>query len=420
MIRNISFHNMRGIARGRLEDLSKVNVLMGPNNSGKSTVLEALYLLGVSGREASISIQEEKPYPVWLPLELDMLGEAPIPRLWKRHGDPGEWPKSFELNVHQGTADLSFELSFLDHQEYLRSFIIYLDQVRKRDLRTTAFLASRDQVPLQIPSWVQAYCPSSNEFDEPVHLGLLWYPGFVHAKANVAAWVASGSLPDPGNVLFFDQHTAMQHLSAHFYNLLKKISERFPWSKEAGKHFASLFDLKGNVIVKVEPHPHFAGKRNVVYQGVVETDVNLPIDHWGDGARHAFKVLLGLTVLSQSVNDNGRGLFLWEDSELYMHPATLGRLLAIVLELIRERPIQVFIATQSTDVIAFLTDFATKGKLNPADLRTFRLGLKEDGRLIFSKFKHESLMAWLRDGLDPRFWDLPDMPLSYQLGGKEE
>jgi hypothetical protein len=44
MSTTIEIENFRGIAKGRIDELMPLSVLVGRNNSGKSTVLEALYL----------------------------------------------------------------------------------------------------------------------------------------------------------------------------------------------------------------------------------------------------------------------------------------------------------------------------------------------------------------------------------------
>ena len=45
----LRFENYRGFPDFRLEDLSTVNLLVGKNNSGKTTVLEGIHLLGSAG-----------------------------------------------------------------------------------------------------------------------------------------------------------------------------------------------------------------------------------------------------------------------------------------------------------------------------------------------------------------------------------
>jgi len=44
VISSISISNFRGIKSGRIDGLTNINVLIGANGAGKSTVLEAIYL----------------------------------------------------------------------------------------------------------------------------------------------------------------------------------------------------------------------------------------------------------------------------------------------------------------------------------------------------------------------------------------
>lgn len=44
MIKNLRIDNLRGIRQGEVKDLAPLSVIVGPNNSGKSTIVEALYM----------------------------------------------------------------------------------------------------------------------------------------------------------------------------------------------------------------------------------------------------------------------------------------------------------------------------------------------------------------------------------------
>lgn len=50
--KNIEIKNFRGIDQLKVDDFSRVNVFLGQNSSGKSTVLEAIHMLaGMSNPE---------------------------------------------------------------------------------------------------------------------------------------------------------------------------------------------------------------------------------------------------------------------------------------------------------------------------------------------------------------------------------
>lgn len=57
MLNTISINNFRGIKEFTISDFKKINLLVGKNNSGKSTILESIFLLiGISNPELSIRI----------------------------------------------------------------------------------------------------------------------------------------------------------------------------------------------------------------------------------------------------------------------------------------------------------------------------------------------------------------------------
>lgn len=57
MIESIQLRDFRGIRLGSRDRFRQFNVLVGPNNSGKSTLLEALYLAATASREADCTVR---------------------------------------------------------------------------------------------------------------------------------------------------------------------------------------------------------------------------------------------------------------------------------------------------------------------------------------------------------------------------
>ena len=54
MFRSVQVSGYRGFSRYEMRDLGRVNLLVGKNNSGKTSVLEALYVLGSDGDPAAL------------------------------------------------------------------------------------------------------------------------------------------------------------------------------------------------------------------------------------------------------------------------------------------------------------------------------------------------------------------------------
>ncbi len=105
-----------------------------------------------------------------------------------------------------------------------------------------------------------------------------------------------------------------------------------------------------------------------------------------------------------------------------MHPATLGRLLDTVMSLVTEKPIQLFITTQSLEVLAWLVKYLDSAtEVLASQTRVFRLSLT-DGTLSTRMFVGRGIGSWFRLFGDPRLLGEDEMasPLYYLLAGQEE
>lgn len=113
---NITVHSYRGIDGVTLEDLRRVNLVVGLNNAGKTSILEAIYLLAHQNDERALldvirwrSRMEGEPDPVWLVEQL-----PPAVRISGRF----DKTQSNEANVgiklvHEPGEDIQDQTSFL-------------------------------------------------------------------------------------------------------------------------------------------------------------------------------------------------------------------------------------------------------------------------------------------------------------------
>lgn len=434
MIERLVIHRFRGIRQGDLSDLGKINLLIGPNNSGKTAILEMLYLGGTSGRPTQFIRQdlppEEGVFEASTSLPADLLGLSPLSRLRERHGKSPLWLNNPAVLTEAGSLQVNLAAIHNSNSSW-KSFQLSapLEEwgVKKSAQFTQADIERLALFTLARAGKVHAgmippYFEEVKIRAEDTRWHYLWEPEWVHLAQrkspidHLAVWAEAGYPLQADRVLFFDFHTANAHFTREFAQWAK--NQPWDWTKRIGNHLARIFrDLKGAKI-EIDDAPDMQeGESGYIRR---QGEGRLSIDQFGDGARHAFKLLAGLTALAESVDEAHPGLFLWEDPELFLHPEALYRLLKEVMQIVQNQPIQVFVTSQSLEYVGLLTAlFQQKQAKQQKMLRTFRLKL-DAGQLQAAKFRYENLYTWLEQGMDPRFWNVVDLPISYRYRGTEK
>lgn len=412
MIHYIEIKGFRGIRAGRIDGFRKFNVFVGPNNSGKSAVIEAIYLANTASREVGLIVEREsgvETFPAFIS-EADFLTDDPVKRILARHSysSPSETAARWEQGgVKVRVRDRAAPLSRFE-----------IDAGSDRSLSDEA------------PSPSLFAVEGSPEADAERHrlMGQLmgeagglpagqsrvvfcWQPDLSFFSRGSAAWRIDGRPSDAGHTLLFDTAVVQRQLSPALYQRMLGIIPG--WTQRIAERFGAVFDIDpGTFTVQFvpvrEPAPSI--------QGWIATRDRpaLPIDTFGDGARAAFKLLTPLVALAESATEDAPGLLLWEEPESFQNPATLSRFLNEVFDMVRDKPIQIFFATHSLEIVANLTRMLAEGTISPADALLFQLNLK-DGELISSWFDKDNLTAWLESGMDPRVWGDFIPPVQFRL-----
>lgn len=432
MVDRLVVHRFRGIKEGVLEDLGKINVLVGPNNSGKTAILELLYLGGVSGRPAQLILEdvpfnENKIEPVIkaaVPMRHDFLGVEPMPRLRKRHGHKSRWEKNPAVLTPEG--GIAVNLEGLVRNSAFRSFKLVPFQEEwgekesqnflQEDIVEIASLSINEEhnIPkILIPSLFEKW----GVLSEQSCWNYLWDPIWVYRWEqqefidHFAIWAEEGMRPDAKHVLFFDFHNANDHFEERFAQWAK--NHIINWEDKISERMKNVFPTLEGAYIRVDNAPEEINGETGYIQ--FPKRVRLPVDLFGDGMRHSFKVLASLCALGDLVDDEHIGLFLWEDPELFMHPDALKRLLKEIIDLVRDKPIQVFLSTQSIETIMLLTHSLMESFPEmQSELRIFRMKI-ENGQLFAAKYKYENVLAWLKQGRDLRSWKKLNMPYTYRF-----
>lgn len=401
MIKELFLKNFRGIKSGRLEDFAQVNILVGPNNSGKTTILEALYLLFLMTRG---EIYYEGNFIPCLIPEKDFLGYDPLLRLQKKHGilaweeNPGKFVEgSIRVGVKEEYWDIQRpDFNFKAGDEDKVGYITTDYTKGELDLN----VKTEDKTDEK--NWLKIFMTSEDlkDFPEKGRTGFLWFQDFTYEFCGTTVW-AAGVDKNPSDVLFFDISTAMEHIKTDFYNRAKSVPG---WLHEIRERFGTIFP-NGDFQITFTPlkDPQFM-KGSIEYEGKPQ----IPVDLVGDGARTVFKFLVFLTALRNN------GLVLWEDPELFQHSETLERSLHEVVSIARKKNMQIFLSTQSLEVLGWFATMVKEGKLNSGDVQAYYTDL-EEGILKYGSFTGDSLLTWLEIESDPRKIEKPKGKLVYKI-----
>lgn len=404
MIESIQIKNFRGIGEGEIEGFRKFNLLVGPNNSGKSAVLEALYLANTADRMSRVTDEVMQTKHDVKTTDSDFIGYQPILRVLERHSQDlasvrATDVKGAKVQIAESTAPLrNINIGFLpvskrqlpNQEDVIALFSLKNNQDDSSDSHMLAFRLTEDVIHLRDGESL-VYC---------------WIPSLVRFGGSHATWIVNGGIAQSGLTLFCDVQTMLKHLPMDFF---RRTIQTVPgWTQKIAKRFGEVFNFKNAFNVQFFPIDQ---EQQYVQGWIAPADqVALTIDNYGDGSRNVFKLLTPLLALSESVREDAPGLFLWDEAELFQNPQSLGRLLAEIADLLKGKPVQVFIATHSLEVLAQFTALTQAGKIKTEELRAFRLDLKE-GQLKSSWFSADNLQAWAEMGRDPRVWGDFQSPL---------
>ncbi len=410
MIESIQIKNFRGIGEGKIEGFRKFNLLVGPNNSGKSAVLEALYLANTADRAATMT---ERPGLIAQDVKTsdsDFLGYQPVLRVLERHSQDSSSVRSIGQNGDR--------VQISDASAPLPDPNIIYGPVSKRHLSDQPDVIALFSLNAEMYSSKQevyarlARQLSGDEINpvEGSRLLYCWLPSLTRYGGSHATWRVNGGTAKSSHTLFCDVQTMLQPLPMDFF---RRTIQTVPgWTQKIAKRFGAVFGINEPFNAQFFPVDQ---EQQEVQGWIAPSDqVALTIDNYGDGSRNVFKVLTPLLALAELVREDEPGLFLWDEPELFQNPQSLVRLLTEVTELLKDKPVQVFIATHSLEVVAQFTALAHEGKIAPDDLMAFRLNL-QDGKLSSSWFTPDNLLAWTEHGLDPRVWDDFQSPLQFNF-----
>lgn len=365
MIRDIRIENLRGIRECAIAGLTDVNILIGRNGSGKSTVLEAIYLASswVSEWDAIRGVRKEE-YVV------------------SRRGGRGDW----------GT--LKATLWFLKDTKRDPSIVLRFNTGKELKFK---LLYEHGK-----PVWLELTPEVMPEVDELKHTYGLESPC---SRADVGLY-------DPGKrvavALYRDVLEKLEKLKARlsteleFLNNVVLLDHGLSVEAVEKSVWPQLLDRRlDKVIVSLVREEYEPGAEDIIYKPLVGgffvlalklPETTIEIDALGDGARKAILFASALALAESTA-------VLIEDPEVHQHPAGLGAFMRLTAKVAKERRLQLFITTHSIELVNIARRVC--GDLG-LKLKVFYMERDQGGIVDVRELEEVDIDIAQKLGLDPR------------------
>ena len=359
MYKKLTINGFRGIKHLEVEDFRQVNLFVGKNNCGKTTILESLFLL-------------TGPTNPQLPLRINALRDFKIV-------DENSWSVFFNRLDINSDIKLSGEL---DKPREERNLVIK-PNMKSATLSKTA----TDKELIDIRGSYTGLAPIMN--------GLILSYSFVKGRDKKYKKPITAQVIATGTGIEFKMPKGYEEtLSGVFINA-KTISG------DIGKRFNDIqirkqTDRIVKVLRQVEPS---LVDLSLGADGIVYCDIGLnrllPLNVMGDGMFRLLSIILAIL-------DAQDGIVLIDEIENGLHYSSQEILWDAIFESAKEFNVQIFATTHSMECTeAFSSSCSRIGKNNDDITRLYRIERKGDDFRVVS-YDHDILEASLDSGWEVR------------------
>ena len=355
MLDSFYVRNFRLFEELSIERLGRLNLIVGLNNSGKSCLLEALYLYGTQADIPALYHMVEMRGEDW---ELQSMGPGEIIREEAhpfRSFFPGyRFPETQEPDLLVGPRQDADCIGLRVSREQ--------DSRHQNDLIITKSKGTSTLGTLYLEQEIERYAR---------------FGGSRHLKPA-----------DETKAIQFVP-TKHQPVSA-FFDLWDHINLN-PETREKVFDALRLVDPNFREVVMINqirlPTPIMLYKNN---------ETKVPLASLGDGINHLFRIILSL------FNAAG-GMLLIDEFENGLHYSVQPKVWDLIFKMAHELDIQVFVTTHSWDCIEA---FREASKDNDKDAMLFHLGrshrTSDKGQIVVIDYDHDDLMLSTKSDLDVR------------------
>jgi AAA15 family ATPase/GTPase len=363
MLKSLQIKNFRGISRLTLEDLGQLNILVGKNNCGKTTILESIFLLiGASNAVLPKKINELRGY-----LGIDSYSWSLIfPNL------------DFESKIE-------IEGSWEKPKEHRRLYIKPFNSVNEIEIARNIATNS---------SLMQKNVDNSTEVSSQIDgLSLEFYRSTISKKKNSVKQYSTHIFIRDGQVYIEKPKTYRESIIGVLYNSqfnFFDLATRFDQAqinKNTDKIIMILKEIEPNLVNLI------SDKNGVVYCDI-GLKKYLPVNVMGDG-------LLKVLSLILAIQEVKNGIALIDEFENGLHYKVQKILWKAVIQAASVFNVQLFITTHSLECIRALMSEGESPDNNTSKIRLYRIE-KEDRQYFVERYLSNSLKIALSENWEIR------------------
>lgn len=334
MIKEVSIQNFKGIKKCEIKDIGKVNLFIGRNGCGKSSIMEAIYFTGKEfiGNYLMQCVLRRANRPSVSARELfygyDMSAEANVELRFD------------ELNVTGMRLQFSPENNIVS--VFLRS-------------------GTADSIGQQLTS----------------NYGV---SGFGHKGGTRPAPLSSANSKQIRQ--YFDHSvfvdptikTSVRQIEGNYLNIVKLSEES---SSELAQRTSEIYETEPSW--EFLPHPDFSPNDPSRF-AILEGKRRLFFDNFGDGLHY------GLAIMAVAKTRNNTALFI-EEIESHQHPEAIENLISNLLDIARTNRLQLFITTHNPYVRRYLYYYYENPEERKKEFRCFHVTRDRDSGEVEAKIE---------------------------------
>lgn len=344
MLKSIEIKNYRNLRHISIGQLGRVNLIIGKNNTGKTSLLESLRILLQSGFDTTVEkilIARQERYKSFQELSLQIDELAGL--FYGREGGFSEAEKIEILAKTQNAlSPIGFGLRFVKYREQHVDFgeadvpEIFANLITKAyKMKVEVPVQSNEgRIGLEITSDQDKYIRSFNENDMLDAIALNWLSA---RRTNACNFVSAVNTVDDNDLDIWWAKIALTDGEDIAVSALQAVEPRV----ERISQVKELQDDDTRFVVRLNGHRK-----------------PIPLRSMGDGMNRI------LTMVLAMINSAG-GYLLVDEFENGLHYSVQQHLWQIVFHLAEELNVQVFATTHSNDTISAFESVVNKDETNP-------------------------------------------------------